>query len=82
MPPERVKEVVASSNYVEINVQDAYPFDEDADDKKSTLNLECDSNSSFDMESISLDTGCNQVRYSSKMCICAERLENTDSHSV
>lgn len=62
MPPEKVKEVVESTDYLEINVQDAYPFDDEIDEKKSTSNMDCYSNSSFDMESISLDTGCNQVR--------------------
>ena len=61
MPPGKIKEVVASSDYLEIDIQDSHPFEDETDDKKSALNIDCYSNSSFDMESISLDTGCNQV---------------------
>lgn len=62
MPAEKVKEVVGSDKYVEVQIQDSYLMEEE-NDKKSTNHVDCNSNSSFDMDSISLDTGCIRVGF-------------------
>ncbi|XP_065211930.1 sphingosine kinase 1-like isoform X2 [Planococcus citri] len=58
IPEDKVKLALSSHKYVEIQVED-YDVDEN-NDPKSAGNFDCNSNLSFDMDSISLDTGCNQ----------------------
>lgn len=62
VPTEKIKEAAANDQYVDIEFQDSGNYDED-NDQKSTMNTDRNSNCSFGMESISLDTGCNQVQY-------------------
>lgn len=64
VPDEKVKEVISSEKYVEIQIKDIAngTGEEENNDKKSACNFDCNSNFSFDMDSISLDTGCNPVR--------------------
>lgn len=63
IPEEKVKEAASSDKYIEIQIQDIANGNDEHNDKKYTNNFDCNSNFSFDMDSISLDTGCNQVRH-------------------
>lgn len=70
IPDEKVKEALSSGRDVEIQIQDVAPYgNEENNETKSVCNFDCNSNFSFDMDSISLDTGCNQVKYMYKYLI-------------
>ncbi|XKL63879.1 hypothetical protein PGB90_006243 [Kerria lacca] len=59
VPDNKIKEVISNEKYVGLQIQDMYPVDVE-NDKNFTSSMDCNSDSSFDMDSISLDTGCNQ----------------------
>lgn len=78
VPTEKIKEAAANDQYVDIEFQDSGNYDED-NDQKSTMNTDRNSNCSFGMESISLDTGCNQC--DADKVIRSESFHSLKSHA-